>query len=97
VDHLALPIHHDQVCWRKGPLVHSTGCHQQLQRRFGEHPAEVASGAIAPAPLMDGGDHLAEGGGFLQLAIGRRRGGEHLSEAGGVGGDSHHLWQWAHQ
>ena len=42
------------------PLVHTTGCHEQLQGLMLQYHAEVASGAIAPTASVDVLHHFGQ-------------------------------------
>ena len=52
VHHILLPIHNDQLLGQHGSFVDTAGCHQHQQRLLLHNHAEVATGAIAPVPLM---------------------------------------------
>ena len=54
LNHLACGIDHDQVGRLHLPLVDAARGHQQLQGILLLHTTEIAAGAVAPAPGMDG-------------------------------------------
>tara|TARA_B100000405_G_scaffold268691_1_gene207033 strand:- start:123 stop:470 length:348 start_codon:yes stop_codon:yes gene_type:complete len=54
----AVLIHHDQLIRTHLAFVHTTGRHKQMQGLPLDHHAEIPSGAIAPAALVDVLHHL---------------------------------------